>query len=105
MADRTQREAIGAEKRHLQSSRDVEKYHRADAYDEIPRQASVVTKLKNPLASMSEKDVIRDENAFIDARELSEEREAFRKGALLVRVTQREHGLEPVSMLSEEEKG
>lgn len=105
MADRKEEDAIGTEKRHSHSSSDVEKYHQENAYDDTPRQASVVAKLKNPLAGMTEEDVIRDVDTFVDARGLGDEREAFRKGALLARVTQRENGFERINMLSEEEKG
>lgn len=69
------------------------------------RRASVAALMRNPLSGMTEEDVIRDVDAFVEARGLTNERDAFRKGALLARVSQRPTGFESVSQLSEEEKG
>lgn len=68
------------------------------------RKASVSALLRNPLMGMSEGAVIEDADHFVNQRGLEEYREAFRKGALLARVTQRADGFEYVSSLSEEEK-
>lgn len=84
------------------SSSDAEREHHDDA---TPRRASVAALLRNPLSGMSEEDVLPDVDAFIDARDLSSHREAFRKGALLARVNQTDTGFERVSQINEEEKG
>lgn len=68
------------------------------------RQPSVAALLRNPLSGMSDAEVLRDVDAFIDSRELQDHRDAFHKGALLARVQQREDGFEYVNMLTEEEK-
>jgi hypothetical protein len=68
------------------------------------RQASVSALLRNPLAGMSEGEVMRDADDFVESRGLQEHREAFRKGALLARVTQRSNGFEYIDSLSDEEK-
>lgn len=70
------------------------------------RQSSVVAaKLRNPLGGMTEDEVIKDVDAFIEARGLADKRETFHKGALMARVQNRPNGYEHISMLSEEEKG
>lgn len=92
---------------HLSSSDDdgSKGFHeQAEARDGPPRQASVSALLRNPLTGMNEEDVMRDVDAFIDARGLSQHRDVFRKGALLARVNQRDTGFESVSQLSEEER-
>lgn len=66
---------------------------------------NVAAKLRNPLVGMSEEEVLADADAFVDARELQDKRDAFRKGAFLSRVAQRENGFENISMLSKKEKG
>lgn len=68
------------------------------------RKASVAVLLRNPLAGMSEEEVMRDVDDFVESRGLQEHREAFHKGALLARVNQRPDGFEYVDILSEEEK-
>lgn len=65
---------------------------------------SAAALLRNPLAGMSEEDVIADVDDFIETRGLSEHREVFRKGALLARVNGREEGFEDVTQISEDEK-
>lgn len=109
MADqRGKNDEIATEKRpspSSASSSDAEKEHHDYTQDGPPRQASVAALLRNPLTGMSEEDVIRDVDAFVDSRGLSESRDAFRKGALLARVNQQDTGFERVSQLSEEEKG
>jgi len=84
-------------------------YHTEDAtrnmsFSEPARRASVAARLRNPLAGMSEADVIRDVDAWVDDKGLTEFKTEFRKGALIARVGQREDGFEYVDQLSEEEK-
>jgi hypothetical protein len=67
-------------------------------------QASVATKLRNPLAGMTEQEVIRDVNVWVEEKGLAEYRDEFQKGALIARVGQRDDGFEYVSQLNEEEK-
>ncbi|KXS96288.1 hypothetical protein AC578_3875 [Pseudocercospora eumusae] len=86
------------------SSSDEGKEFHETTEDGPPRQASVAALLKNPLLGMSEEDVLRDADDFVEARGLQEDRDAFRKGALLARVTQRDNGFEMIEQLSEEEK-
>lgn len=68
------------------------------------RQASVAARLHNPLAGLSEQAVLDDVDAWVVEKGLSEHQDAFRKGALIARVGQREDGFEQVSQLSEDEK-
>lgn len=68
------------------------------------RQASVAAKLRNPLAGLSEQQVIADVDAWCVEKGLVEHQDAFRKGALIARMGQRDDGYEYVSQLSEEEK-
>lgn len=69
------------------------------------RRASVAAKLRNPLIGMTDDEVLKDVDAFVDARGLSDKRDAFHKGALMARVQNRPQGYERISILSEEEKG
>ncbi|KAF2845205.1 MFS sugar transporter-like protein [Plenodomus tracheiphilus IPT5] len=69
-----------------------------------PRQASVAAKLRNPLAGLSEEEIIADVDAWCTDKGLSEHQDAFRKGALIARVGQRDDGFEFVNRLSTEEK-
>ncbi|USP80013.1 hypothetical protein yc1106_07287 [Curvularia clavata] len=68
------------------------------------RQASVAAKLRNPLAGLSEQQVLADVETWCTEKGLQSELEAFRKGALIARVGQREDGFEYVDALSVEEK-
>lgn len=67
--------------------------------------AAVAAKLRNPLGGMTDEEVLRDVDAFIEARNLTDKRDAFHKGALMARVQNRPAGYEKIDMLSEEEKG
>ncbi|CAE6999298.1 hypothetical protein P3342_000997 [Pyrenophora teres f. teres] len=69
-----------------------------------PRQASVAAKLRNPLAGLSEEQVIADVDAWCVEKGLHEHQDAFRKGALIARVGQRDDDFEYVNQLSTEEK-
>ncbi|KAH7115239.1 plastidic glucose transporter 4 [Dendryphion nanum] len=68
------------------------------------RKASAAVLLRNPLAGMTEQAVLDDVDIWVDEKGLSEYRDAFQKGALIARVSQREDGFEYVSRLSEEDK-
>lgn len=68
------------------------------------RQPSVAALLRNPLSGLTDGEVLKDVDAFVDSRGLQEHRDAFHKGGLLARVQQRQDGFEYVDMLSEEEK-
>lgn len=69
------------------------------------RKASVAAKLRNPLVGMSEEEVLRDVDTWVEEKGLTEYRSEFQKGALVARVGQREDGFEYVNQLTEEEKG
>lgn len=69
------------------------------------RRASVAAKLRNPLIGMTDDEVLRDVDKFIEARGLTDKRDAFYKGALMARVQNKPQGYEKISMLSDEEKG
>lgn len=71
---------------------------------QVGRQASVAAKLRNPLAGLSEEQVVADVDAWCIDKGLVEHQDAFRKGALIARMGQRDDGFEYVSQLSEEEK-
>ena len=68
------------------------------------RKASVAALLRNPLTGMSEEEVLGDVDQFIEEKGLHEYRDAFRKGALLARVNQRQDGFEYVSSVPDNEK-
>jgi hypothetical protein len=70
----------------------------------VARNMSVAAKLRNPLAGLTEADVIRDVDAWCVEKGLEAEQDVFRKGALIARVGQRDDGFEYVDQLSEEEK-
>jgi hypothetical protein len=79
-------------------------------YDEHQSQrrssvAAVAAKLRNPLGGMTDEEVLKDVDRFIDSRGLADKRDAFHKGALMARVQNRPNGFEKINMLSEEEKG
>lgn len=69
------------------------------------RRPSVAALLRNPLAGRTEEDVLAEVDVWVEEKGLQDSREAFRKGALLARVQQRDDGFESVSALSEDEKG
>ena len=68
------------------------------------RHASVAAQLRNPLDGLSEQQVIADVDAWCIERGLTEHQDAFRKGALIARMGQRDDGFEYVSQLTQEEK-
>lgn len=88
------------------SSSSGDKEYNEEINDGPPRQSSVAAKLRNPLVGMTEEEVLRDVDSFIESHGLQDSREAFHKGALMARVTQRspETGFHQISALSEEEK-
>lgn len=80
----------------------------AEHYDEKPnygpnRTNTVAAKLTNPLDGLSEDDVLRDVDMFVDEKGLGEWREEFRRGALLARVFQQPEGYEKVSAILPQE--
>jgi hypothetical protein len=54
---------------------------------------------------MTDEEVLKDVDRFIDSRGLADKRDAFHKGALMARVQNQPNGFEKINMLSEEEKG
>lgn len=66
--------------------------------------ASVAAKLRNPLAGLSQDQVIADVDAWCLERGLAQHQDAFRKGALIARMGQRDDGHEYLSQLTDEEK-
>lgn len=79
-------------------------HENASPTESRPRQASVAVKLRNPLAGLSEEQVLADVDAWCIEKGLSEHQDAFRKGALVARLGQRDDGFEYVTQLSTEEK-
>lgn len=84
--------------------------HDGSTLNDTPAAAAAVAKpdvqakLRNPLIGMSEAEVLADADQFVERRGLQDEREAFRKGALVARVQHRENGFEGIESLPEEEK-
>lgn len=64
----------------------------------------VAAKLRNPLAGLTEEEVLRDVATWVEEKGLSEYRDEFQKGALIARLGQREDGFEYVTQLSDEER-
>ena len=64
----------------------------------------VTALLKNPLAGMTQDEVMRDVDAFIAEKGLEEYTDDFRKGAYLARVQNKEDGFEHISQLSEDDR-
>jgi SpoVK/Ycf46/Vps4 family AAA+-type ATPase len=77
---------------------------RRASYNTQPRQVSVAAKLRNPLAGLTEEQVIADVDAWCVEKNLHAHQDVFRKGALIARVGQRDDGFEYVNQLSTEEK-
>lgn len=92
-------------KTDLGTAQHREAAYRRHSQASAPRKASVAAaKLRNPLAGLSEEQVLADVDAWCAEKGLTEDQDAFRKGALIARVGQREDGFEYVSQLSEDEK-
>ncbi|GAB7361778.1 hypothetical protein MBLNU230_g1822t1 [Neophaeotheca triangularis] len=70
----------------------------------VATQTSVAAKLQNPLSGMSEEDVLRDVDEFVDGKGLQEHREDFHLGALLARMGQHDRAFEEMDSISEEHK-
>lgn len=60
--------------------------------------------LRNPLIGMSREDILKDVDAFVDEKNLSEHREEFRKGALVAQVGNVQDAFETIDGLTEDEK-
>lgn len=94
----------GSSKTDLNTAQHTENAHRGSIASQ-GRKESVATKLRNPLAGVTEDQVLADVEAWCTEKGLIEELDSFRKGALIARVGQRDDGYEYISQLSEEEKG
>jgi hypothetical protein len=68
------------------------------------RQPSVSALLRNPLAGKTEEDVLADVDDFVEKKGLQDERDAFRKGALLARVKAQKYGFDSLGALTDEER-
>ena len=66
---------------------------------------SVAAKLRNPLAVLSEEQILADVDAWCIGKGLFEHRDMFQEGALIARMWQRNDGFEYVGQLSTKEKG
>lgn len=66
------------------------------------RRPSVAAQLKNPLAGMTEADVLADVDIWVSQRSLDHERETFRRGALLARVINTPNGFEQIDLPQDE---
>ncbi|KXH42165.1 hypothetical protein CSIM01_12397 [Colletotrichum simmondsii] len=66
--------------------------------------ASTAALLRNPLVGLTHDEILKDADAFTEAKGLQEHREVFRKGALVAQVINRPDGFESVAALDEEEK-
>lgn len=98
-------EKVGTERRTSNASSKTLQYdENGQPRRRSTRQPSVAALLRNPLSGMSDEEVIRDADAFVESKGLQEYRGSFHKGALLARVQQREDGFEYVNSLTEEEK-
>jgi hypothetical protein len=93
----------GSSKTDLGTTRHMENAHHG-SINSAPRKASVAAKLRNPLTGFTEEQVLADVETWCAEKGLSEDLDAFRKGALIARVGQRDDGFEYVNILSEEEK-
>lgn len=67
-------------------------------------EASLAAKLQNPLLGLTHDEVIADVDAFVDSKGLMEDREVFRKGALVAQAINIPNGFETIDILSEEDK-
>jgi len=88
-------------KSDLNGTQHMEDAHRRGSISK----ASTAAKLRNPLTGFTEDQVLADVETWCTEKGLSADLDAFRKGALIARVGQRDDGFEYVNILSEEEKG
>lgn len=93
----------GSSKTDLGNIQHTENAHRGSIASQ-GRKMSVAAKLRNPLAGVTEEQVLADVEAWCTEKGLTQDLDSFRKGALIARVGQREDGYEYVNILSEEEK-
>lgn len=68
------------------------------------QKATVGALLKNPLAGMTDAQIIADADRFVEEKGLTEHREAFRKGAMLARVQNNDTAFEQLDIITEQEK-
>jgi hypothetical protein len=97
--------SVGSSKTNLGTTQHNENADGSRAsHTSLPRQASVAAKLRNPLAGLTEQQLLTDVDTWCVEKGLQEHQDSFRKGALIARVGQREDGFEYVDQLSTEEK-
>lgn len=96
--------SAGSSKTELDNIQHTENAHHRGSVASATRKASVAAKLRNPLTGMTEEQVLADVESWCAEKGLMEDLDAFRKGALIARVGQREDGFEYVNILTEEEK-
>ncbi|UNI15982.1 hypothetical protein JDV02_002463 [Purpureocillium takamizusanense] len=68
------------------------------------RRASTAALLRNPLAGMTREEVLADVDAFVEEKGLTDDREIFRKGALIAQLNNVKDGFETIDVLGETEK-
>lgn len=73
-------------------------------YSDGKRPQTVGALVNNPLAGLSEQEILADVDTFLEERGLQEHREAFQRGALVAQVQNQPGAFENIAMLSEEEK-
>ena len=66
--------------------------------------ATLGAKLQNPLLGLTQREVLADADAFVEAKGLTEHREAFHKGALMAQAINIENGFEQLDILNESDK-
>lgn len=103
-APKVDEEAVYEEKRPSPATGNSSEDVTHDEHQAV-RQSSVAAKLRNPLIGMTDDEVLKDVDAFIETRNLTHKRDVFHKGGLMARVQNRPHGYEKIAILSEEEKG
>jgi len=91
-------------KTELENAQHNENADRRASYASQPRRESVAAKLRNPLAGITEAQLLADVDNWCAEKGLQEHQDAFRKGALVARVGQRDDGFEYVSQLTADEK-
>jgi hypothetical protein len=91
-------------KTDLDTTRHTEDAHHRNPVRDATGKASVAAKLRNPLAGLSEEQVLADVETWCAEKGLTQDLDSFRKGALIARVGQRDDGFEYVNILSDEEK-
>ncbi|OAQ70921.2 sugar porter (SP) family MFS transporter [Pochonia chlamydosporia 170] len=68
------------------------------------RKPSTAALLRNPLVGMTRDQLLADVDAFVEEKGLTDNRDDFRKGALIAQVMNTKDGFEHIDILNEEEK-